>query len=67
MVVFRVSNMRCGGCVKSVTKAVRGVDPALDVRVDLERREITVEGAADADVLARALHGAGFEGERTGA
>lgn len=67
MVVFRIPNMRCGGCARSVTKAVRGVDPAAEVRVDMERREVAVEGAADADVLARALRGAGFEGERIGA
>ncbi|SDD48957.1 heavy-metal-associated domain-containing protein [Belnapia rosea] len=64
MVVFRVANMRCGGCVRSVTSALRGVDPAVEVRVDLGRREVTVEGVADADVLAQALRGAGFEGER---
>ena len=64
MVVFKVANMRCGGCVRSVTSALRGVDPAAEVRVDLGRREITVEGAADVDVLAQALREAGFEGER---
>ena len=64
MVVFKVANMRCGGCVRSVTSALRGVNPAVEVRVDLGRREVTVEGAADVDVLARALRGAGFEGER---
>ena len=64
MVVFKVANMRCGGCVRSVTSALRGVDPTAEVRVDLERREVTIEGAADADVLAQALRGAGFEGER---
>ncbi|SDE27965.1 heavy-metal-associated domain-containing protein [Belnapia rosea] len=64
MVVFRVANMRCGGCARSVTSALRGVDPAAEVRVDLGRREVTVEGAADTDALAWALRGAGFEGER---
>ncbi|NOG73608.1 heavy-metal-associated domain-containing protein [Roseicella sp. DB1501] len=64
MVVFRVANMRCGGCARSVTSALRGVDPAAEVRVDLGRREVTVEAAADAAVLSRALREAGFEGER---
>ncbi|WP_193560450.1 heavy-metal-associated domain-containing protein [Dankookia rubra] len=64
MVVFKIANMRCGGCARSVTSALRGVDPAAEVRVDLERREVTVEGAADADVLARALRGGGFVAER---
>jgi copper chaperone len=67
MVVFRVPNMRCGGCARSVTAALRGVAPAAEVRVDMERREITIEGEPDADALARALCQAGFEGERLAA
>ena len=67
MVVFKVPNMRCGGCARSVTAALRGVAPAAEVRVNLERREVTVEGGADADALARALRQAGFEGERLAA
>ncbi|WP_043359674.1 heavy-metal-associated domain-containing protein [Belnapia sp. F-4-1] len=64
MMVFKIPNMRCGGCAKSVTAALRGVDPALQVRVDLEQRRVTVEGAADGEALVRALRQAGFEGER---
>ncbi|MCO6415819.1 heavy-metal-associated domain-containing protein [Siccirubricoccus sp. KC 17139] len=67
MVVFRVPSMRCGGCAHSVTSALRGVDPAAEVRVDLGRREVTVQGAADAVALACALREAGFEGERLAA
>ncbi|MDN3564119.1 heavy-metal-associated domain-containing protein [Paeniroseomonas aquatica] len=67
MVVFRVPNMRCGGCARSVTAALRGVAPAAEVRVDMERREITIEGEPDADALARVLRQAGFEGERLAA
>ena len=67
MVVLRVPNMRCGGCARSVTAALRGVAPAAEVRVDLERREVAVEGTADADLLSQALRGAGFEGERIAA
>lgn len=67
MVVFKVPNMRCGGCARSVTSALRGVDPSAEVRVDMERREVTIEGPVDADALARALREAGFEGERLAA
>jgi copper chaperone len=67
MMVFGIPNMRCGGCARSVTAALRGVDPAAEVRVDMERREVTVEGGADPDALACALREAGFEGERLAA
>ena len=64
MVRFHVPSMRCGGCARAVTAALRGVDADAAVRVDLERREVAVEGAADAAALARALRAAGFEGRR---
>jgi copper chaperone len=64
MLVFKVPNMSCGGCARSVMAALRGVDPALEIRVDLERREVVVEGVADAGALTSALRAAGYEGER---
>ncbi|MCO6416200.1 heavy-metal-associated domain-containing protein [Siccirubricoccus sp. KC 17139] len=67
MVVFSVPNMRCGGCARAVTAALRGVEPGAEVRVDLERREVSVAGGVDAEGLARALREAGFPGERLGA
>ncbi|WP_353959273.1 heavy-metal-associated domain-containing protein [Paeniroseomonas aquatica] len=67
MVAFRIPNMRCGGCARSVTAALRGVAPASEIRVDMERHEVTVEGGADADALAFALRQAGFKGERLAA
>ncbi|SDB21083.1 heavy-metal-associated domain-containing protein [Belnapia rosea] len=67
MVVFRVPNMRCGGCARSVTAALRGVVPAAEIRVDMNRREVTVAGGADEVALGRALREAGFEGERLAA
>ncbi|WP_149536733.1 heavy-metal-associated domain-containing protein [Siccirubricoccus phaeus] len=64
MVVFRIAGMRCGGCVRRVTAALRGVEPGAEVQVDLQRREVTVTGTAEADGLARALREAGYPGER---
>jgi hypothetical protein len=43
------------------------VGPAVEVQVDLQRREVSVIGGMDADALARALCKAGFEGERLAA
>ncbi|MCB4824484.1 heavy-metal-associated domain-containing protein [Roseicella aerolata] len=64
MVVFRIAGMSCGGCARRVTAALRGAEPGAEVQVDLQRREVTVTGAADADRLARALRDAGYPGER---
>ena len=64
MIVFKVSNMRCGGCARSVTAALRGADPKVEIRVDLQRREVSVPDEADAERMSRALHEAGFPSER---
>ncbi|TCZ61058.1 heavy-metal-associated domain-containing protein [Roseicella aquatilis] len=64
MMVFRVPDMSCGGCVRAVQAALHAAAPGAEVRVDLQRREVSVMGAPDADCLARALRDAGFAGER---
>ena len=63
MVRFEVANMRCGGCARAVTAALRGVDPEAEISVDLGRREVAVASTAGAENLAGALRKAGFEGQ----
>jgi copper chaperone len=63
MVRFKVANMRCGGCARTVTAALRGVDPEAEISVDLGRREVAVASTAAAENLAGALREAGFEGQ----
>lgn len=67
MVRFKVGNMRCGGCARAVTAALRGVDPKAEVHVDLARREISVESCTSDDRLSHALRNAGFEEQRLAA
>ncbi|MBT2375140.1 MULTISPECIES: heavy-metal-associated domain-containing protein [Pseudomonas] len=43
MQVFNVEGMTCGHCVRAVTQAVQGKDPAASVRVDLAAKEVGVE------------------------
>ena len=64
MVVFKVPNMSCGGCARAVQVALRAAAPGVEVQVDLQRREVSVAGAPDADGLAQALRDAGFASER---
>ncbi len=57
---FHIENMECGGCARSVTKAVEGVDPAAKVEIDLPQRNITVTSSQPADAFEGALAEAGF-------
>lgn len=61
---FRVPNMTCGGCAKSVTKAVQSVDPRAHVETDPAAREVRVETAADERTLLTVLKQAGYPAER---
>jgi copper chaperone len=60
MIEFNVEGMSCNHCVKAVTAAVRSVDPAARVDVDLARHTVKVESAAPREAVAAALDEAGY-------
>ena len=60
MTRFTVPDMTCGGCEKAVTAAVRRVDAAAGVSVDLDRKSVDVRSAAAPDAVAAAIRDAGF-------
>lgn len=64
MLRFRIPNMTCGGCAKSVTKVVQSVDPRARVQTDPAAREVRVETAADERALVAVLKEAGYPAER---
>lgn len=60
---FRVPDMHCDGCVRSVTKAIQALDAQASVQADLETKLVRIQtGAADAAV-AEAIEEAGFTAE----
>jgi copper chaperone len=60
MIEFTLPDMSCGHCERAVTQAVRQVDPAARVEVDLSQRKLRVESRVDAAQLARVLAEAGY-------
>ena len=52
---FHIPAMACAACVRSVTLAIRAVDPAAGVTADLATRHIDVTTRAPRDRLATAL------------
>lgn len=57
---FQIDNMACGGCARSVTKAIHSVDPQAKVDIDLNLKRVTVESAADQSAIAAVLEEVGF-------
>jgi len=64
MLRFHVPNMTCGGCAKSVTKALSSVDPKARIEPDPVTREVRVDSAADARALLAALQEAGYPAQQ---
>jgi copper chaperone len=61
---FQIDNMNCGGCAKSVTKAIQSVDGQAKVEIDLAGKQVLVaSSAAEAAILA-SLNDAGYPPRR---
>jgi copper chaperone len=60
MIELDVKEMTCGHCVRSVTGAVKSIDPQASVQVDLERGRVSVDGTPTAGELINALQEAGY-------
>jgi copper chaperone len=61
MIAFEVSDMTCGHCVSTITKALKATDKDAKVQIDLATHRVLVEPvASDADELAEAIKEAGY-------
>jgi len=61
--VLKIDGMTCGGCAKSVTRALTAVPGVSKAEVSLEQAQATVEfdpGRVDPARLAEAVEDAGF-------
>ena len=68
MIAFEVRDMTCGHCVATITKAVKAVDPAAQVRIDLPTHRVQIEGmTVDATKLGQAIADAGYAPVRVNA
>jgi copper chaperone len=57
---FNIPAMSCGHCVGAVTQAVKSVDPAAQVNVDLASKKVVVQSSQDRQAVAAALAEAGY-------
>lgn len=64
MLTLAIPGMKCGGCAKGVTAAIRSVDPDAELNIDLEQKTVAVETGAAAGRLIDALAAADFEATR---
>jgi len=57
---FHVPDMTCGGCLRSVTRAIQALDPQARIEADLDTRTVRVESAKEEASLLEALGNGGF-------
>lgn len=57
---LNIADMSCGGCVSSITEAVKQLDAEATVVADLETRNIEVSTTASEQQVREALSAAGY-------
>lgn len=57
---FHIENMTCGGCARSVTKAIQSVDPTAEVKADPGTHTVDVKSAAARERFVQALTEVGY-------
>ena len=60
MIEFKLPDMTCGHCVKTVTATVQKVDAAARLEVDLPEHRVRIESAQQAETFRRALTEEGY-------
>ena len=57
---FHLDDMTCGGCARTVTKAIQEIDPTASVVTDPPTRLVQVQTLAPETQIVTALREAGF-------
>lgn len=60
---FKVGGMSCGHCVRSITEAIRALDAAAEVQVELAEGEVRVASNQAPESLLAAIRAAGYEAQ----
>ena len=60
MIELQVQDMTCGHCVGRVTKAVKAVDDAATVNVNLEQKRVSIASSHGAAEFQEAIREAGY-------
>ena len=57
---FTVTGMTCGHCEKSVTRALKQLDPQAEVKIDRSQNRVEVQSQQPREALARAIAEEGY-------
>ena len=60
MIELTINDMTCGGCVASITRVVKGLDPDATVNADLGTKRIDITSLLDTAAVIAAIAHAGY-------
>lgn len=60
MIQFQVSDMTCGHCAATITKAVKTIDANAQVQIDLAAHQVSVESVHSAAEISAAIAAAAY-------
>ncbi|MFD3263857.1 heavy-metal-associated domain-containing protein [Phenylobacterium ferrooxidans] len=60
MLSYRVDDLSCGHCVQAVTAAIKALDPAADIAIDLASKRVDVRSDREQSAVAGAISKAGY-------
>ena len=60
MLDLTIPDMTCGGCARGVTAAIKAIDPAAELVIDLDSHKVQVKTSASAEAVKAAVVEAGF-------
>ena len=60
MKLFRVTDIHCDACIRSLTAAVRDLDDTASLQADLETKLVRIETTVPDAAVASAMRDAGF-------
>uniref|UniRef100_A4XQH5 Heavy metal transport/detoxification protein n=2 Tax=Ectopseudomonas TaxID=3236654 RepID=A4XQH5_ECTM1 len=63
MQIFKVSGMSCGHCVRAIGEAIRALDAAAEVQVELASGEVRVASRLSQEQLLAAIREEGYEAQ----
>ena len=60
MIELTINDMTCGGCVASITRVVKGLDPSATVDADVASKRVRIDSTINSEAVTAAISNAGF-------
>ena len=60
MIELAINDMTCGGCVASITRVVKGLDPDAVVDADVATKRVNITSVIDTEAVVAAIANAGY-------